>query len=287
VLLNAREDEHYGQAERVMATVFASWPAAMFIAPALGGLIADHWGIGAVLWIGALGFVAALGSVALAEDVRAGKAEGRTGGRALFSNRRFLVLAAYLPNLIFSLQIGFSLAPTYMERVRGYSPGEIGLLYSILSIGTLAFNYVVGKVQPQVSLVVLVGAAWVGTLLVWRSDGAITTGVAFVLWGAISTMWLLAQTTFGQLVNPQQRGLALGITETLGFGAMAVAAWLAGQLYASTPSHDLQLFVGAIAVLAALIAWVALPLHRLVGHEEFELLPRNERTAGESGMGLT
>jgi MFS family permease len=49
VLLNTPDRDTAGSAERVMATVFASWPAAMVFAPALGGLTAAWLGIQAVL----------------------------------------------------------------------------------------------------------------------------------------------------------------------------------------------------------------------------------------------
>ena len=58
---------------------------------------------------------------------------------------------------------------------------------------------------------------------------------------------------FGQTaVNPQQRGLALGITETLAYGAIALSSWLAGQLYEQTPLHDLPLIVSMIAIPVAI-----------------------------------
>jgi MFS family permease len=277
VLLNTPDHGREGQAERVMATVFASWPAAMIFAPALGGLIADRWGIAADLWIGALGFVAALGILALAADARPTRIEERTGFRSLLDNRRFLTLAVYYPLVLLTLYIGYALAPTYLEGVRGYSTGLIGFLFSVLSVGSLAFNYVVGKARPQVSFVALVGAVWAGTLLIWRTNSPLLTGAAFALLGAISTMWLLAQTAYGQLVRPQQRGLALGITETLGYGAIALASWLAGQLYERTPSHDLPQIVGVIAIPAALIVWLA--LGRLVHTDEVEMPQAKKRTA--------
>jgi predicted MFS family arabinose efflux permease len=230
----------------------------MIFAPALGGLIADRWGIAADLWIGALGFVVSLAIFALAADVRPARTEERAGFRALLDNRRFLTLAVCYPLALLTLYIGYALAPTYLEGVRGYSTGVIGFLFSILAVGSLVFNYVVGKARPQVSFVVLVGAVWVGTLLIWRTNSPLLTGAAFALLGAISTMWLPAQTSFGQLVNPQQRGLALGITEMLAYGAIALASWLAGQLYERTPAHDLPLIVGVIAILAALIVWFVL-----------------------------
>jgi MFS family permease len=231
VLLNTPDQITEGQAEHVMATVFATWPAAMVFAPTLGGVIADRFGIGTDLWLGALGIVVAVGLFSRTNDIRPTQNEDGGTMRTLMNNRRFLALAAFFPLALIALYVGYTLAPTYLQGVRGYSVGSIGALFSILSAGSLAANYVVGKVRPQWSFVVLIGAVWVGTLLLWQTDTPVLTGVAFALLGATSTMWLLTQTSFGQLVRPEQRGLALGITESLAYLAMAVAAWLAGQLY--------------------------------------------------------
>jgi predicted MFS family arabinose efflux permease len=175
-------------------------------------------------------------------------------------NRRFRTPACYYPFVLIALHVGYALAPTYLEQIRGLSVGTIGALFSILSVGSLAFNYIVGKLRPQVSFVVLIGAVWVGTLVIWRFDSLALTAPAFALLGAISTIWLLAQTSFGQLVSPEQRGLALGITESLAYVAIALASWLAGQLYARTPAHDLPMIVGVAATVLALIVWLILPL---------------------------
>ncbi|NWF70947.1 MAG: MFS transporter [Chloroflexi bacterium] len=260
VLLNTANIEAEGQAERVMATVFASWPAAMIFAPALGGLIAQQWGIGTDLWLGVLGLVAAVLIVARATDVRPAPTDTRVDARTLLRNRRFVALAIFYPLALVTLEIGYVLAPTYLEAVRGYAVGTIGALFSVLSAGSLLFNYIVGKARPRVSFVVLIGAVWLGTFLIWQSSHSAGTGIAFALLGAISTMWLLAQTSVGQLVSPQQRGLALGVTETLGWLAIALASWLAGQLYEANAAHDLPLIAGVVAMLPVLALWLFSPL---------------------------
>lgn len=260
VLLNTRHVDEAGAAERVMATVFASWPAAMIFAPALGGLIADRLGIGADLWIGLVGFVVALVLLLRLEDVRPVETQTRPNFRALFAQRRYRTLAAYYPLVVLALFIGYALAPTFLESQRAYSVGVIGALFSIGSVGSLAFNYIVGRLRPRLSFVVLIASVWLGTLIIWQTDHVLLGGLAFALLGAVSSMWLLAQTSLGQAVNPQQRGLALGLTETLAYLAIALASWLAGQLYEATPTHDLPLMVGLLAMLPALIVWLAVPL---------------------------
>lgn len=262
VLNNTPDQNQEGQAERVMATVFASWPAAMAFAPVIGGLVADRFGIGADLWLGALGFVLAVAVFALVDDVRPARSETKLDVRVVLSNRQFLAFAVFYPLVLVAMYVGYALAPTYLEDMRGYTVGVIGALFSAVSVGSLVFNYVVGKARPQVSFIVLIGAVWLGTLIIWLTRNAALIGLAFALLGAISTMWLLAQTTFGQLVSPQQRGFALGITESLAYVAIALASWLAGQLYVQTPAHDSALMVALVALPLVLALWLFSPLGR-------------------------
>ncbi|MBX3063622.1 MAG: MFS transporter [Anaerolineae bacterium] len=266
VILNTDDQQHGndGQAQRVMATVFASWPAAMIFAPTVGGLIAERWGIASAMWIATLGFVVSVAAFAFAKDVRPTQIEQRSDSRSLFGNQRFVALTIYYSLVLVALYLGYALAPTYLEMMRGYSTADIGFLFSILSLGSLGFNIIVRRTRSQVSFVVLIVAIWVGTLLIWLTKNALVMTLAFALLGAISTMWLLAQSSFGQIVKPQQRGLALGITETVANGAVALASWLAGALYERTAAHDLPLIVGAITIGVAFVLWFAFGIGRLM-----------------------
>ncbi|MFN8420426.1 MAG: MFS transporter [Anaerolineae bacterium] len=266
VILNTDDQQHGndGQAQRVMATVFASWPAAMIFAPTVGGLIAERWGIASAMWIATLGFVVSVAAFAFAKDVRPTQIEQRSDSRSLFGNQRFVALTIYYSLVLVALYLGYVLAPTYLEMMRGYSTADIGFLFSILSLGSLGFNIIVRRTRSQVSFVVLIVAIWVGTLLIWLTKNALVMTLAFALLGAISTMWLLAQSSFGQIVKPQQRGLALGITETVANGAVALASWLAGALYERTAAHDLPLIVGAITIGVAFVLWFAFGIGRLM-----------------------
>ncbi|MBL8154871.1 MAG: MFS transporter [Anaerolineae bacterium] len=256
VLLNTQDQPVEGEAERVMATVFASWPAAMVFAPALGGLIADRLGIGADLWIGVGGFIVSLLLLTRMEDVRPSAAQAQTDWRGILRSRRYLALAVFYPLAVVALYIGYALIPTYLDGVRGFSIGVIGTLFSVMSLGSLAANYVVGKLRPRLSFIVLIGVVWLGTLLIWQTGNAVLVSLAFAFLGAISSMWLLAQAAVGQVIAPTQRGLALGITETLAYVAIAGASWLAGQLYERTPTHEFPFIVGLGAMGIVLALWL-------------------------------
>jgi predicted MFS family arabinose efflux permease len=256
VLLNTQDQSVEGEAERVMATVFASWPAAMVFAPALGGLIADRFGIGADLWVGVGGVIVSLLLLTRMEDVRPAAAQAQADWRRILGNRRYLALAVFYPLTVVALYVGYALIPTFLEGVRGYSIGVIGTLFSVMSLGSLAANYAVGKLRPRLSFIVLIGVVWLGTLLIWQTGDALLVSLAFAFLGAVSSMWLLAQAAVGQVISPAQRGLALGITETLAYVAIAEASWLAGQLYERTPTHEIPFLVGLVAMGIVLALWL-------------------------------
>lgn len=256
VLLNTQDQHVEGEAERVMATVFASWPAAMVFAPALGGLIADRLSIGADLWIGVAGFVVSLLLLTRMDDVRPAAVQARSDWRSVLRDRRYLALVVFYPLTVVALYIGYALIPTYLEGVRDFSVGVIGTLFSVLSLGSLAANYVVGKLRPRLSFIVLIGVVWLGTLLVWQTGNAVLVSLAFVFLGATSSLWLLAQAAVGHVIAPSQRGLALGIAESLAYVAIAGASWLAGQLYERTPTHEFPFIVGLAAMGIVLALWL-------------------------------
>jgi MFS family permease len=260
VLLNTAGTERESSTEALMATVFASWPAAMIIAPALGGVIADRWSIQADLWIGALGLAAAVVVVALADDRRPAGVPGTADARALARSRHFVTLAIYFSITLIALYVGFALVPTYLEDARGYTREAIGLLFSIASVGALLFRSVVIRFRPRVSFAILLLASGLGMVGLWQTQGMVWNGAAFLLLGGISTTWVVMQATIGRAVPEHGRGLALGITESMYYGGIALASWLAGQLYVRTPAHDLPLIYGVAATVVVLACWAAVPL---------------------------
>jgi predicted MFS family arabinose efflux permease len=83
---------------------------------------------------------------------------------------------------------------------------------------------------------------------------------AFLLLGALSTTWVVMQASIGRSVPEHVRGLALGITESLYYVGIALASWLAGQLYGLTPAHNLPLIYGLAAIFIVLMFWIIVPL---------------------------
>jgi predicted MFS family arabinose efflux permease len=132
-------------------------------------------------------------------------------------------------------------------------------LFSIASVGALLFRSVVIRFRPRLSFAILLIASGLGTVSLCLTTGEVWNGAAFLLLGAISTTWVVMQASIGRSVPEHARGLVLGITESMYYGGIALASWLAGQLYVRTPAHDLPLICGSAATLIVLVCWTVVP----------------------------
>ena len=258
VSLNIPEDQRQAGAEPVMALVFGSWPAAMIVAPMIGGALAGRFGIPLTLVLGAVGFVLAVGCMALGGEVRAQPQAGARLGD-LLHNRAFLRLVPVFALIVVALNVGTILAPNFLQDARGLSTAAVGLLYSVFSVGTLAGNVLVARVNPRLGTALLMIGAWLAMLGLWLLADPLPIGAAYLALGGIPTMWVLAQAAFSQVVRADQRGLASGMVETIFFMGTAAASLIAGQLYDRTPAHDLPLLAGLAGIGLALVVWFLSP----------------------------
>jgi MFS family permease len=277
VLHHASQGHSGPQISRIMAIVFAAWPAAMVFAPALGGALGDRFGLPAVLGTGALLIFAAAAVLTRTADARPVRGGAGSSAKALLRNRGFLTLIVFFPLVVFAANLGTVLAPNFLETTRGLSLSVIGLLFSVLSVGALLFNAFVGRTPMPRFIGLLVIAQIAGMALLALFSPLWVLGTAFLLLGTLPTIWVVSQSSYGQSVPASQRGTALGVAETLTALSVAVASVLAGQLYERTPTHEGP-FVAAIAMLVVMLGALALipAVRRAVAasqHKKAEPLP--------------
>ena len=252
VMFHASQGHSGAQTSRIMAVVYAAWPAAMVFAPALGGALADRFGLPVVLGLGSVLIFVAAAVLTRTTDAVPVRGTVRPSPRTLLKNQGFLTLAVFFPLVIFAANLGSVLAPNFLETSRGLSLAVIGLLFSVLSIGTLLFNAMVGKMPMPRLIGLLLLSQMTGLAMIILFQPVWILGLAFLLLGTLPTIWVVAQSGYGQSVPASQRGVALGITEALASLAIAVASVMAGQLYNRTPGHEGP-FVAAIVILAGLL----------------------------------
>jgi DHA1 family multidrug resistance protein-like MFS transporter len=242
--------------EKAFSWVFRVWPFAMLFAPAVGGWIANLWGIRVDLWIGGAVYLLAMFVFSFTVEVRAENMTAKFQLAGLHKNRNYWILALFFTILVLVQQIGYSLLPNFLEEAGGFTQAKIGLLFSVSFLGAFLGNILIARVQPRTGFILLLLATWAGMVLMLGPTRPFLAGIAFFLFGGITTMWLIKAACSGRAVSAEQQGVAFGLMESLGFLATSAAAGIAGVLYGITPTHTLPLLVSSIGIPLVFVGWM-------------------------------
>jgi MFS family permease len=256
------EQDVSANSQQVLTAIYAAFPAGLIVSPALGGLVAEHFGIRACLGL-AVGLSIISTTIVLftrhvaphsqTEDKRSGD---------LLRNRTFLRLAFFYMLAFLPIYAGFAMLPNYLQDIRGYSYATVGSLFSILPIGTVVLNLSLGRMNSRWGLATVLTAIWLAYLGIWRLPFIIGTGAAFFALGGAYSLRVVATAGLSQVVRPLERGTAFSILEMLLAGATAVSAQAAGEAYSLSPSHDLALIAALVIIPILLITWLVIQAPR-------------------------
>ena len=242
--------------EKAFSWVFRVWPFAMLFSPAVGGWIANRWGIRTDLWIGGVAYLVATLVFILTVEVRAERTNTKFQFADLRKNRNYWVLAGFFTVLVLAQQIGYSLLPNFLEDVGGFSQAQIGVLFSVSFLGAFMGNLLVARVQPRTGFIILVIASWGGMVLLLEPTQPFLAAIAFFLFGSITTMWLIKAACSGRAVRAADQGIAFGLIESFGFLATSAAAGIAGVLYEATPTHTFPVLTSIIGIPLVFVSWL-------------------------------
>jgi len=256
VMLSMPDELRGENLEKAFSWVFRVWPFAMLFAPAVGGWIANRWGIRTDLWIGGVAYLVATLILFMTEEVRAEETTTKFQFDDLRKNRNYWVLAGFFVALVLVQQIGYSLLPNFLEDVGGFSQAQIGVLFSVSFLGAFMGNILVARVQPRTGFIILMLTSWVGMLILLAPAQPFLAGIAFFLFGSLTTMWLIKAACSGRAIRAADQGIAFGLIESLSFLATSAAAGIAGVLYDTTPLHTLPLLASAIGIPLVYVGWM-------------------------------
>ena len=257
-------------AGRVIAQLTMIMVAAPMIAPAIGGVLTDHFDWRATFWLVAvMGFVLiAIASRNLRESRPAGTITSSPLAmfRAVPSLFASPVFSAYVMQTAFTSMIFFAFisgAPYVMAHMLHRPPSEYGLYYILVSGGFMIGNMVSLRIghwfQAHRLLVVGSGIACAGSALL----------AGIVAFDALTPAWLFLPVMFGSIGNgmvmpnaqaaaisvfPERAGTASGIAGFLQMMCAAAASQLIGVLQNGTAWPMLGFMVGGgIAALLAIL----------------------------------
>jgi MFS family permease len=243
------EEAEEGKRGRTFGATQTIFLIVAVIGPALGGVVADRFGFRAVILVAGLLYLSAtLIRLGMARKVAArGQPSERpdlAGLRRQMAGMLALMVAGGVMTWIvlidgvrdISFRLSFELMPVYLEQLRGISVTQIGLLGSIVGVGSMLLTPISGLIvdrrdeRTAIALGTISVTAGFALFLGARSFGAFA--LAWALFGA---SWGLMDPAYQALISravpPKMLGTAFGFLGT-SIGLFSLPApWLGGLLW--------------------------------------------------------
>ncbi len=268
-----------GDTTRIFALVFVVGPGvALGLGPLISSLAIGSFGLRGAIFLTAMFTLASVFCFAslrhLAPAVRkssivatASEQVPQSSYRQALADpniRRIVVLHAVT---LFSLGLGVSLLPLFLEEVRGIPAERIAQLGAIQAIGTIAFGIAVSRVRwlqlnPFTGAAVAVVAVSTGLIIFALTDFLPLLVIGFVLRGCVFSAWTLFSSAMGVAARPADRSRGFALIELTGGTAFSIAPIVSGQIYEFGPR--VPLVVGT--ALALLVIPLLLRAQRHVHH---------------------
>lgn len=258
------------QRTRAFTLIYTVGPAiALLVTPAIGGLVADTIGLRAIFFV-ASAFTAV--AVAVFSTISPRPVQRHSGPpltyRSTLAQRPILLLCLLEMMTIFTLTLGVTLTPNFLQDVRGISTGTIGVLGSASALGSIGLWLIISRVRPfdQPLMAIGLAVAAVGGMLVMLIVGKsiILFAFAYILRGGYTVAWSLFSAALGDIADERYRPRAFALAEIMGGTGFALAPFVAGWLYEIRPVTPLIVGIGLIL---PLILGVQL-IHRSVRMEQ-------------------
>jgi predicted MFS family arabinose efflux permease len=243
-----------------LALANLSFQGAMLVGPAIAGIVAAGWGVGACYAVDALTFLAALYGVVRLPPLPPDGAVARPGLRSVVAGWRFIagrpVLAgAFLTDLLATvLAMPIALFPVVNAERFGGGPQTLGLFLSAIAVGGITAGLASGAVTRarRPGLVMLAAAAVWGLALA-------AFGVAPSLWlvlgclavaGAADTISVISRAALVQLVTPDAyRGRVSAVEDVVGMAGPYLGNFRAGLVAGMTSAGFAAVSGGLLCVL--------------------------------------
>jgi len=220
---------------RVITLLSASFNLGAVIGPILGGRIGEQYGLRQTYFVAGVIFFISLIVISFIRPQPVERLPASDGGKRWFYSPRYLMYMGVIFLSIFAMYLPQPLTPNYLSNQGGFDLSQIGLLFSVSSIGVVVLNLILGSMPALTGFLVGQAAVAVFTLILWWGSGLAWYLLGFFMLGGYRTARNLGMAQVRELVPSAKMGLAYGLSETVSATAVILAPILAGFLYTQNP----------------------------------------------------
>lgn len=245
--------------ERAFPLLSAGYALGGLLMPALGGWLAQRWGMRRLLQAGAALFAL---STLIAFLLPADPSPRRLDPTWKGDLRRGIPwrFGGALLALFTVGQIGLVLLPNFLQQAGGWTRAHLGLFASFQALGTILLGPALGRWDQGRARPLGLAAAWglgwvaIGLLLVGFRHFPMV-GSAMLLLGGAQAGYSLAAARILRLASSETQAVSSALMHIARSLALALAAPLAGLLFSADPARPLQAAWGLLPPAIGLAVW--------------------------------
>ena len=233
---------------RVITLMSAGFNLGAVIGPLLGGWIGDQYGLRQSYIVAGVIFFISLIVISFISPQPVERPPASDGGKRWFFSPRYVTYMGVIFLAIFAMYLPQPLSPNYLSNQGGFDLSQIGLLFSVSSIGVVVLNLLLGSMPALRGFLFGQAAVALFTLILWWESGMAWYLLGFFMLGGFRTARNLGMAQVRELVPSAKMGLAYGLSETVSATAIILAPILAGFLYTQNPTLMYALGFGLIII---------------------------------------
>jgi DHA1 family multidrug resistance protein-like MFS transporter len=233
---------------RVITLMSAGFNLGAVIGPVLGGWIGDQFGLRQAYIVAGVIFILSLIVISFINSQPVELVTTAESGNRWFSSPRYLIYMGVIFFSIFAMYLPQVLTPNFLSNQGSYDLSQIGILFSVSSIGVVVLNLVLGSMPALTGFLIGQAAVIAFSLILWWTSGLGWYLIAFFMLGGYKTARNLGMAQVRELVPSAKMGLAYGFAETVGSSAVILAPIAAGFLYTQNPVLMYALGFGLLVI---------------------------------------
>ncbi|MEA2598881.1 MAG: hypothetical protein QOF01_5350 [Thermomicrobiales bacterium] len=263
------------QRMRSFAVIFTVGPSiALVVSPLMSGAVVALWGMRAAFVLAAAFTAVSLIFLARIHAPPAAPRHASEPGssyRAAFADPIVRMVAGLLLVTIFSLSLGTSFVPNFLEDVRGMNPAEITTIGAASAVGSAVFGLAVARLRrlqrsPFVAVATAIALTAIGFVLYRFASALPLIALAFFFRGGLFSAWAMLSASVGELARPDHRTRAFALCEMVGGFALSLGPVVAGPLYSRRPPFPFEVATGLALLLVPTLLFAQRRAHRLSAH---------------------
>jgi MFS family permease len=238
-------------------TISASWWLGYVFSPGIGGYLSAAVGFQAVFFVAFILYAAAMITLFFISGQRAQKPETtlkETRNWGAPYAKKIILLSLFFSVVFFLLGLVRPLVVQFFQDVYRLESFQIGLLGSVVFLGSAFFSIGLGKTgDKRGQMVAAAIALLISTLsfaLFVLSSNISLLFVASLLCGSSYMLWSLMGACVGCFTPESSRGRWISLSQMFAASAASVAPFVGGVLYESSPYLPFYIVIGVSPLLA-------------------------------------